>query len=1001
MSDSPASASKTTGCPVDRGGNSKGKSNTSKTPTSPATSSFSPKDRSFSAVLRDSCRSNSGQLSPHGNLSIGQEVTVAAYNGTIRYLGTTQFATGKWVGVELDEPVGKNSGSIHDIEYFTCKPMHGVFVREAVVAPRSSTSADGEKRKTDSEQHTLQSKRLSDASVESVDSDDGEPEIVVQRFTSERRRYGISAGGGASPLELAQWQPPLHPKSGEERQQLMDLVRNSHDSKLQLLFGCMTAEGFERIVGAMFSKPVDANEKLIEIGDSGDFLYIVKTGKFDIFARRQQEQPLVKVFEACTGNAFGELALLHDAPRSATVIATQASEVWCLDRETFRRLLVQSSQEHFQERCAFLRRCDIFRGLDEEKIAALAEVLEEEDFVADEAIITQGDRDNKMYMIRKGEAVACIKGDRGEVEVMRYGQGGYFGEIALLHNVPRKASVYSLGPSTCFYIAQDTFHRLLGYLQDDIKREIGTYRDYTDSIASAHAVPNQLEVDSTPMPKRPTALLVRQSRMTKNVSFDESREGDEVLAKNLNKVGKSSRSRTLTWSAAQELAAYIEAAELELQEEEEAEARKAAEAEAAASAVAASAAAAAAADAAAAAATAAEMAQTTSTQQSEVEPEEVQPPLQRTPTTLAMKVELDFKRPELVEPTADFTVHRQDFGMFGGLRPGEKFTVNKAIVARGRAKQKGGDDADIVYKWRGPCWLKGCTNIAVLCQKGQKSPDDPTPNQDNYFVLQLDNIGIYGVCDGHGPFGHLVSFRLVQTLPHFLTANKHFGQDWASAMKEAFLSAQQDLLDFGTRYGVNLEASGAAGSMLVSDGPSVHIAHIGDAGALVASWNRHQSRLICSTKDHKPQDPEERMRLEAAGSEVREVDPGSFRIYQAGSVFPGLTMSRAFGDTACAGVLQEPSYQQFFMQPEDEFYAIIASDGIWEFIDYEKAVELSAKKLRLKGPHETLSYLTQASRKRWAYCCGDYCDDITAVLIQWNAKDKSDENYTVFVTAPL
>merc|ERR1712151_884019 len=72
--------------------------------------------------------------------------------------------------------------------------------------------------------------------------------------------------------------------------------------------------------------------------------------------------------------------------------------------------------------------------------------------------------------------------------------------------------------------------------------------------------------------------------------------------------------------------------------------------------------------------------------------------------------------------------------------------------------------------------------------------------------------------------------------------------------------------------------------------------------------------------------------LEAAGSEVREVDPEHFRIYQAGSVFPGLTMSRAFGDTACAGVLQEPSYQQFFMQPEDELYAIIASDGIWEFI---------------------------------------------------------------------
>merc|ERR1712151_620189 len=140
--------------------------------------------------------------------------------------------------------------------------------------------------------------------------------------------------------------------------------------------------------------------------------------------------------------------------------------------------------------------------------------------------------------------------------------------------------------------------------------------------------------------------------------------------------------------------------------------------------------------------------------------------------------------------------------------------------------------------------------------------------------------------------------------------------------------------------GVNVEASGAAGSMLIIESQTVHIAHIGDAGVMVASWNRRDSRLIAGTKDHKPELPEEKERLEAAGNDVRQVDEDSWRIYRAGTNFPGLTMSRAFGDTACSGVLQEPEYQKLDLQPSDQVYAVLASDGIWEFLTYEQTLEL-------------------------------------------------------------
>lgn len=67
------------------------------------------------------------------SVSVGNRVSTTNGTGIVRFVGTTSFAGGKWIGVELDGPTGKNNGSIQGKSYFTCRNGHGVFVRPAGV----------------------------------------------------------------------------------------------------------------------------------------------------------------------------------------------------------------------------------------------------------------------------------------------------------------------------------------------------------------------------------------------------------------------------------------------------------------------------------------------------------------------------------------------------------------------------------------------------------------------------------------------------------------------------------------------------------------------------------------------------------------------------------------------------------------------------------------------------------------------------------------------------
>ncbi|XP_078392242.1 dynactin subunit 1-like [Cetorhinus maximus] len=77
----------------------------------------------------------SGETGAGKPLKVGSRVEVIGkgHRGTVAYVGATMFASGKWVGVILDDAKGKNDGTVQGKRYFTCEESHGIFVRQSQI----------------------------------------------------------------------------------------------------------------------------------------------------------------------------------------------------------------------------------------------------------------------------------------------------------------------------------------------------------------------------------------------------------------------------------------------------------------------------------------------------------------------------------------------------------------------------------------------------------------------------------------------------------------------------------------------------------------------------------------------------------------------------------------------------------------------------------------------------------------------------------------------------
>lgn len=217
-----------------------------------------------------------------------------------------------------------------------------------------------------------------------------------------------------------------------------------------------------------------------------------------------------------------------------------------------------------------------------------------------------------------------------------------------------------------------------------------------------------------------------------------------------------------------------------------------------------------------------------------------------------------------------------------------------------------------------------------------------------------------GVLDGHGPLGHHASAFLKQHLPVALVdelgqaaapvppAATDPGPARATLAAEALTTCFLDA-DAALGKSVDCQYSGSTAVVSLLEGRRLTTAWVGDSRAVLVRQEQWGLRGLALTRDHKPTGTEERARILAAGGRVDRLSDsrgqpvGPARVWLGESWVPGLAMSRALGDIVAhsAGVSSHPDVSVMEVTPQDRFL-ILASDGVWEFMDCQAAADLVA-----------------------------------------------------------
>lgn len=287
--------------------------------------------------------------------------------------------------------------------------------------------------------------------------------------------------------------------------------------------------------------------------------------------------------------------------------------------------------------------------------------------------------------------------------------------------------------------------------------------------------------------------------------------------------------------------------------------------------------------------------------------------------------------------------------------------------------------------------VKNCvTRCSYKTKTGTSMNQTKKENQD-VFIIHSNLQGIKGqylfaVCDGHGEQGHLVSRFIKSKLHSVLEKNLWINDGKENVYDVIIKDTVREISEYILESEIDIEFSGSTLVFVVILGNFLICGNLGDSRAVLGRKNLDWEAVDLSL-DHKPDRQDEATRIIQFGGRIEASNNvGALRIWKKYEDIPGLAMTRSIGDNAARsiGLISVPEITYRLLEKKDKFI-IIASDGVWDCITSQDAVEIVASVFKEGKSEACCEKILTNALKKWENI-SDSIDDITVIVVFLNTR---------------
>ncbi|XP_063537146.1 cGMP-dependent protein kinase, isozyme 2 forms cD4/T1/T3A/T3B isoform X3 [Cydia strobilella] len=293
---------------------------------------------------------------------------------------------------------------------------------------------------------------------------------VLPLIEPRLKRTAISAEPLSSLTQDNEMKLVKIPKSNKSRELIKSAILDNDFMKN------LEMTQIREIVDCMYPVEYAAGSLIIKEGDVGSIVYVMEEGRVEVSRENKYLSTMAP------GKVFGELAILYNCKRTATIKAATDCRLWAIERQCFQTIMMRTGLIRQAEYTDFLKSVPIFKNLPEDTLIKISDVLEETHYQNGDYIVRQGARGDTFFIISKGQVKVTQKLPNNDEKFIRsLTKGDFFGEKALQGDDLRTANIIADAPegTTCLVIDRETFNQLISTL-DEIRTK---YKDEGESRA--------------------------------------------------------------------------------------------------------------------------------------------------------------------------------------------------------------------------------------------------------------------------------------------------------------------------------------------------------------------------------------------------------------------------------------------------------------------------------------------------------------------------------------